>query len=460
MNERIAIAGASGFVGQALWQNLSDSYELRGLSRSIRASDPRWVRGDLFSYRDTRRFLDGVHTAVYLVHSMLPRAALAQGGFRDFDVWLADNFARAAKDAGVKQIIYLGGLIPPKASAGEEELSAHLESRLEVESCLRAYGIPVTVLRAGLIVGKGGSSLEIMLRLVERLPVMICPGWTATLSQPIDLASVVEALRRAIEDASLRGRTFDIGGDEQITYRRMLEITAEVMGHHRLFLPIPLFSPGLSRLWVSLITGAPRNLAAPLVMSLRHEMLCRNDARLKLSNLLSFREAVKAAVQIKQGRENPRAYQHEATDIGPRVVSVQRMVLPTSIDVSQIMPLYCQLLGLISFGLVRGFNDTVAKRFSIVWNFPRQSLLEFDEGIVTADRVVFRIRGGFLSAGERGKFEFRILPEGRGLLAVVDGFEPRLPWWIYRFTQAIMHLLVMRAFAYQLKHQKNKAASF
>jgi hypothetical protein len=310
------------------------------------------------------------------------------------------------------------------------------------------------VLRAGLIVGTGGSSMEMMVRLVERLPVLICPGWTATLSQPIDLASTIEALQKVIEDKSLSGKTFDIGGKEQLTYRRMLEVTAEELGKKRFFLPVPFFSPGLSRLWVTLVTGAPRNLVGPLVMSLRHAMLCRKEAQLPLRGLLGFREALRLALTAKdraEKRENPRAYSQEEISDYPSVVSVQRMQIPYNLSLTQIMPLYCQLLGRMSLGLIRGFSDTVAKRFSIVWNFPRFSLLEFDEGVVTEDRVVFRIRGGLLSVAEHGKFEFRILPEGRGLLAVVDGFQPRLPWWIYRFTQAIMHLLVMQAFARKLR---------
>ena len=130
---------------------------------------------------------------MYLVHSMLPSAHLTQGNFRDFDLICADNFGRAAARNGVRQIIYLGGIVPAAANRGHA-LSSHLASRLEVENTLAASGVPVTALRAALVVGRGGSSFDILVKLVTRLPAMICPAWTSTRTQPIALSDVVALL--------------------------------------------------------------------------------------------------------------------------------------------------------------------------------------------------------------------------------------------------------------------------
>ena len=148
---------------------------------------------DSFSVQQTRDALEGADVAVYLVHSMSPNSRLTQGRFEDLDLLLADNFGRAASAAGVQRIVYLGGLMPKEDPS---ELSAHLASRFEVEKALGAHGVPVTAVRAGLVVGAEGSSLNILVRLVERLPLMVCPSWTSSRTQPIALSDVVEILAR------------------------------------------------------------------------------------------------------------------------------------------------------------------------------------------------------------------------------------------------------------------------
>lgn len=172
---KVAVAGASGFVGKALVEDMKDDCRMIALSRSIRESSDadssvEWRHCDLFSFRTVSKALQGVDCAIYLVHSMMPSAKLTQAGFEDLDLIAADNFARACRDAGVKQIVYLSGLMPEG-----ETLSNHLKSRREVETALRAYGTPLTVLRAGLVVGPGGSSTSMLFQLVHRLPVMVCP---------------------------------------------------------------------------------------------------------------------------------------------------------------------------------------------------------------------------------------------------------------------------------------------
>jgi len=195
----VVIAGATGFVGRHLGRRLRERAHVIGLSRVTprQAGDAAdaWRACDLLGLRNTERALEGAEYAYYLVHSMMPSARLTQGSFWDFDLIVADNFARAAQRAGVKQIIYLGGIVP-----GREVLSHHLTSRFEVERALQAYGVPVTTLRAGLVVGAEGSSFLAMARTLERLPVVFCPPWADTLSHPVALEDAVTLLAFCLGD--------------------------------------------------------------------------------------------------------------------------------------------------------------------------------------------------------------------------------------------------------------------
>jgi len=331
---RVAIAGATGFVGQALAERLRDEAHVVGLSRSDRTPSERgphqWRSCDLFSHRQITEALEGIDVAYYLVHSMMPSARLTQADFADLDLILADNFGRAAKTAGVQRIIYLGGLLPTDGA-----LSRHLDSRREVEQALGAHGVDVTTLRAGLVVGREGSSTRILIRLVARLPILVCPAWTKMPTQPIALEDAVAALAHCLGDAGTTNQTFDIGGPEVVSYRKMLGDTADALGRKRLMLSVPLVSPGLSRLWVSLVTGMPRALVGPLIESLRHPMVARDRSlqqqRMK-RNATPWPEAIAAAVQTRQALPSKRAglvkRQQKALREQRLVRSVQRLHRP------------------------------------------------------------------------------------------------------------------------------------
>ncbi len=279
----VVVGGGSGFIGHALGVKLAERFDVVGTSRAERQPDRHftaWRRGDLFNLREAEAILAGARFAIYLVHSMLPSARLTQAAFEDLDLLCADNFARAAKKAGVEQIVYLGGLVPDT-----KDLSPHLASRLEVEETLGRYGVPVTTLRAGLVIGGGGSSFEIMTRLVERLPAMVVPKWTLTRMQPVAVDDVVALLSFVVGRKECYGETYDVGAPEALDYRTLMAMCAEILGLKRSMVPVPLFTPGLSRLWVSLVTGAPRALVAPLVESLRHEMVARDLRLAELAGL-------------------------------------------------------------------------------------------------------------------------------------------------------------------------------
>ena len=282
MRSTIAIAGASGFVGRHLCQRLADNgHRVLALSRSGKPPvDHPNVEGrpcDLFSLLDAERAVHGADKAVYLVHSMLPSARLTQASFEDMDLVLADNFARACRRSDVTHAVYLGGIVPQLPD--DTSLSQHLASRREVESALAAYGMAVTTLRAGLVIGPHGSSFRIVTRLVRRLPTMLGPSWTRTPTQPVALRDVVDIIARTLEEAKPAGGAYDIGCPDVVTYTELMQRTAEhMLGQRPVVRPVPVLTPRLSALWVSLVSSTPMALVKPLVQSLSHPMVADNLA--------------------------------------------------------------------------------------------------------------------------------------------------------------------------------------
>ena len=254
--ERIAIAGATGYIGGRLAPLLLGSgYSLRCLVRSPHKLDGReWTSDarveirqvDLADAPSLTPELSGCDAAFYLVHSMMS----AEGEYARRDLDLALAFARAARDAGVPRIIYLGGL--GEMGAG---LSEHLSSRRDVESALASTGVPVTVLRAAMIIGSGSASFEILRYLVHRLPVMITPKWVTTRCQPIAVENVLAYLVGVLKAPESIGQVFDIGGSEILRYRDMLCVMAEELDlPRRLIIAVPVLTPRLSSYWIRLIT--------------------------------------------------------------------------------------------------------------------------------------------------------------------------------------------------------------
>jgi uncharacterized protein YbjT (DUF2867 family) len=296
----VFVTGASGYIGGRLVPRLlAAGYRVRCLARSPRklqarswANDPRVeiVAGDVLdpSLADT---MSGCEAAYYLVHSMLA----AESDYAERDRELAHGFARAAEAAGCRRIIYLGGL--GETGAG---LSEHLSSRREVEHSLADSSVPVTVLRAAMIVGSGSASFEILRYLVERLPVMVTPRWVSTPCQPIAVSNVLNYLVATLETPETAGRTLDIGGSEVLSYLEILHIMAECRGlRRRLVLPVPVLTPRLSSLWIHLVTPLSRHIARPLAEGLRNPVVCRDEeaARLMPQRLLSVRESISAALE-------------------------------------------------------------------------------------------------------------------------------------------------------------------
>lgn len=458
MRDQIAVAGATGFIGHAVTERLADRLDVIGLTRGRQDPHGRWARlvnCDLFSLADIERALAGAKYVAYLVHSMLPSARLVQGSFEDLDLICADNVGRAAAKLGVEQIVYLGGLMPP---ASDHDVSAHLKSRREVEVALGAHGVPVTTLRAGIVVGPHGSSFEILSALVRRLPAMLLPAWTRNRCQPIDLETVAQLVDYCVGNRETYGQTYDIGGPDVLRYRDMIEIVGHAMrGRPRPTLDVPFMSPRLSRAWVSLITGAPRALVAPLVESLRHDMVARDRRLQTAANLpgLPFREAVTRAIAADDpdAATKPQAYRPAPRMRVSGVRSVQRLPLPQGASAEWAAHEYMRWLPHGAWPPLRvEVDDDRDCRFFVAGTHRRPLLeLRFAADRSGSDRQLFYVTGGLLAApSRRGRLEFRTTPAGNELLTAIHDFEPRLPWPIYRVTQALFHRWVMLRFGRHL----------
>jgi uncharacterized protein YbjT (DUF2867 family) len=251
--------------------------------------------------------MTGGSAAFYLVHSMIA----AGSEYRERDRQLAQTFASAAAACRLERIIYLGGL--GETGAG---LSEHLTSRREVEAALADGSVPVTVLRAAMIIGSGSASFEILRYLVERLPVMVTPRWVSTESQPIAVENVLHYLVACLDQPETVGRTLDIGGADILTYRDIMQVMAKALGlRKRLIIPVPVLTPRLSSLWIHLVTPLSHHIARPLAEGLRNRVVCRNDeaARLMPQNLMTIREAIDAALGYARSHSVETAW----SDAGP-----------------------------------------------------------------------------------------------------------------------------------------------
>ncbi|MFN0063911.1 MAG: NAD(P)H-binding protein [Myxococcaceae bacterium] len=454
---RVAIAGASGFVGRALIDALKDTHDVTALTRAppTSSTDARvsWCSADLFNLADAERALAGANVAVYLVHSMMPSARLTQGRFEDLDAVCADNFGRAAARQGVGHIVYLGGLLPAEA-----ERSRHLESRFEVEHLLASHGVPVTTLRAGLVVGAGGSSFNILRRLVGRLPFMIGPRWTRSLTQPVALSDVVELLRAAITRPELAGHAYDVGGPDVLTYAQLLVATGHALGRKTRVLPVPVETMRLSLLWVSVITGAAQALVRPLVESLRHDMVARDGLTFQKRvgvTPRSLRVALADAL-----RDERAAHVQSSSSIRRRppttVRSVQRLTVNGNRDAKWVAQEYVRWLPHLLAPLLKvETNQNGVSRF-FLWPVRRPLLeLTFSDARSTPDRQLFFVTGGLLAQTKdsRARLEFRQLGNSNTILAAIHDFTPRLPWFIYTSTQALAHLAIMRRFQKHLEQE-------
>jgi uncharacterized protein YbjT (DUF2867 family) len=364
---RILVAGASGYVGSRLVPRLLEAgHQVRVLVRRASSLDRHpWhdrVQSTIGNVLDPPSLISAAaacDAAYYLVHQMD-----AGSRFSELDRIGAANFRDAAAASRLRRIVYLGGL-----GGGDANLSRHLKSRHEVGRILAAGPTPTTELRAGMIIGSGSLSFEMLRHLTEILPVMTTPRWVRTRCQPIAISDMLDLLITAAENPSTDSHTVEVGGPDVLTYQEMMLTYARIVGLRRFIIPVPMLTPRLSSLWVGLVTPLPVRVARPLIDTLRHEMVVQHDdtARLLRRDLLTFEAAVRRALGLLDEPPTP-----ADTSAGPAPgdpawsggkVYVDRRVIPTNAAPQHVFWALSRIGGQVGYyGLnwawrLRGFID-------------------------------------------------------------------------------------------------------
>jgi len=467
VNNLVLVTGVTGYIGGRLVPRLLElGYRVRCLVRDpARLQGRPWqdrvevVAGDVLDPQSLSPAMVGVNVAYYLIHSM--------GSGVDFhqrDVKAATNFATAAQEAGVEQIIYLGGLA--QTAVG---LSEHLQSRQQTGDALRQTGVPVTELRAGVIVGTGSLSFEMIRYLTERVPVMICPRWVYTKTQPIGIREVLAYLTAVLTVTESKGRIIEIGGAEVVTYGDMMMIYARVRHLQRWLVPVPVLTPRLSSYWVDLVTPIPAAIARPLIEGLRNESVVRDGSARDLFpgiEPVSYETSVRRAlVQLEASTVETAwsdALSSSQGDVSPVILTTQegmimerrqRVVDASPVEVYQIFTglggkrgwLYMNWAWMIrgfmdrlvgGVGLRRGRRDPDEVRVGDALDFWRVEAVEPDR--------LLRLRAEMKVPG-KAWLQFETTPHNgnQTRLSQIAFFAPRgLLGWLYWYALYPIHGLI------------------
>jgi uncharacterized protein YbjT (DUF2867 family) len=491
---RVLVSGATGYIGGRLVPRLlHGGYRVRCFVRDRRRLAGRpWrdrvevAEGDALQYDTLPAALDGCHTAYYLIHSL----GSGEGTFAARDRRAATNFARAAAAAGVERIIYLGGIQPK----GDRQ-SKHLQSRMETGDHLRSGTVPVTELRAAVVVGSGSLSFELVRYLTERVPVMICPTWVRTPTQPIGIRNVLEYLVAALETPASAGEIVEIGGANVLSYGDMFQIYAKVRGLHRPIIDVPFLTPRLSSHWVGLVTPISNTIARPLIEGLDNEVTVDDPAKARRLfpdvEPMSYEAAVRLALRRTDAGEVPTVWNtalsshpkpgHAAgmtsaseTAEGLERETYQRVVRASAADAfATVERLGGQTGWLFADRLwrVRGFLDALAG--GIGYRQGRRSPTELHVGDPVdfwrvddvrrqGDRRLLRLRAEMQMPG-RAWLQYEVVPETpaadgtpRARLVQTTFFEPRgllgaVYWWLVALPHRYVFGGMARALAARIE---------
>ncbi|PTG82025.1 NmrA family protein, partial [Staphylococcus chromogenes] len=434
--KKILLTGASGYIGSHLMNKLKDNYEIIAISRNIENKSNEhnvtWKAADLFDLNEITEVMEDIDIAIYLVHSMMPSAKLTQASFEDMDALLADNFAKAASYNKVQHIVFMSGLIP-----NTNELSPHLRSRLECEQILGSYGVPVSTLRAGLIIGSKGSSYPILKKLVERLPGLLLPKWAYNTTLPVAIDDVIDGLYKIVERNPNENESIDIGGPSHMTYKDLFKQTAEVLDKRLPTIDLPIIPIWLSKYWVKLISGVPKEMVYPLMDSLIHDMI-RNDENIVKDisiGKIDYKESVRNALE-EETKTQKKGKSSRKGDIKD-VRAISRVVLPKDVNMIQLAESYANFLNRITLNVVNSdFNED---NFTISVPCLNKELLLLSKDFKASnnERILYRIVGGDFaldSDGGNARLEFRRLPNSDACIIALQEYEPTLPWCSILYT--------------------------
>lgn len=460
--KKILLTGASGYIGSHLMNKLKDNYEIIAISRNIENKSNEhnvtWKAADLFDLNEITEVMEDIDIAIYLVHSMMPSAKLTQASFEDMDALLADNFAKAASYNKVQHIVFMSGLIP-----NTSELSPHLRSRLECEQILGSYGVPVSTLRAGLIIGSKGSSYPILKKLVDRLPGLLLPKWAYNTTLPVAIDDVIDGLYKIVERNPNENESIDIGGPSHMTYKDLFKQTAEVLDKRLPTIDLPIIPIWLSKYWVKLISGVPKEMVYPLMDSLIHDMI-RNDENIVKDisiGKIDYKESVRNALkeETKTQKKGKSSRKGDIKDVR----AISRVVLPKDVNMIQLAESYANFLNRITLNVVNSdFNED---NFTISVPCLNKDLLLLSKDFKASnnERILYRIVGGDFaldSDGGNARLEFRRLPNSDACIIALQEYEPTLPWWVYKYTQAKVHKSVMNLFKFKINSQKTNKGEY
>jgi uncharacterized protein YbjT (DUF2867 family) len=474
----VLVFGASGYVGGWLVPRLSEEpVRVRAAARSREVLAARnWtgvelVEADALDPASLAAALEDVQVAYYLVHSM------ASGkNFGDLDLEAADHFAAAAGQAGIERIIYLGALVPEGAD------SEHIVSRARTGDRLRGGSVPVTELRAGIIIGPGSAAFEVMRDLVLHLPVMTTPRWVRASSPPIALDNLLEYLVRLAFLPEARGGTFDAGGPETVTYEDMMRQLAEVAGKRPpLIIPVPVLSPRISSYWLGLVTAVPTAVARALIGGLKHDFTADDRALRQLvpQRLLGVREAIETAFDTErehrvtarwsEGAFSVRDYRHDIAYYAKRASGEAVSQAPPEAVWARVTSIggdrrYGYMNGLWTLrefmdwcvggpGLSRGrrdpdtlrLGDTIDSWTVLGMNPPQRLTLKFG-----------------MKAPGAGVLEFELepLPEGGTRIRATAYWHPKGFWGLaYWYSLVPAHLFIFRGWTRALARQAESDVS-
>lgn len=460
--KKILLTGASGYIGSHLMNKLKDNYEIIAISRNIENKSNEhnvtWKAADLFDLNEITEVMEDIDIAIYLVHSMMSSAKLTQASFEDMDALLADNFAKAASYNKVQHIVFMSGLIP-----NTNELSPHLRSRLECEQILGSYGVPVSTLRAGLIIGSKGSSYPILKKLVERLPGLLLPKWAYNTTLPVAIDDVIDGLYKIVERNPNENESIDIGGPSHMTYKDLFKQTAEVLDKRLPTIDLPIIPIWLTKYWVKLISGVPKEMVYPLMDSLIHDMI-RNDENIVKDisiGKIDYKESVRNALEEETKTQKKGKSSRKGNIKDVRAIS--RVVLPKDVNMIQLAESYANFLNRITLNVVNSdFNED---NFTISVPCLNKELLLLSKDFKASnnERILYRIVGGDFaldSDGGNARLEFRRLPNSDACIIALQEYEPTLPWWVYKYTQAKVHKSVMNLFKFKINIQKTNKGEY